>query len=380
MNRILVGGALGALAMYFLDPREGRRRRARTRDKMVHAGKRLNQAGGVTARDTVHRARGVLATARKLFEHDEVSDAVLVERVRAELGRAVSHSHAVVVAADHGHVTLSGPVLSEEARPLLRCVRGVPGVKAVSDRLAVYEDAEAQHVSSLQGGHPRHGARFELFQENWSPAARLVTGTIGAGLVASSFRARGGACALFGTTGSALLARALTNRSLSSFLGLIDAHHGIAVQKTIYVDAPVAEVYAFWTDYQNFPRFMHNVREVQVRDDVSHWVVAGPAGVPVEWNARLVEVEPNALLRWRSTAGSAVKHEGCVRFEGSRVGTRVTVQLRYLPPGGAFGHAVARLFGADPKTEMDADLMRMKSMIETGRAPHDAARPLPRES
>ena len=380
MNRILVGGALGALAMYFLDPREGRRRRARTRDKMVHAGKRLNQAGGVTARDTVHRARGVLATARKLFEHDEVSDAVLIERVRAELGRAVSHPHAVVVAADHGHVTLSGPVLSEEARPLLRCVRGVPGVKAVSDRLAVYEDAEAQHVSSLQGGHPRHGARFELFQENWSPAARLVTGTIGAGLVASSFRARGGACALFGTTGSALLARALTNRSLSSFLGLIGASHGIAVQKTIYVDAPVAQVYAFWTDYQNFPRFMHNVREVQVRDDVSHWVVAGPAGVPVEWNARLVEVEPNALLRWRSTAGSAVKHEGCVRFEGSRVGTRVTVQLRYLPPGGAFGHAVARLFGADPKTEMDADLMRMKSMIETGRAPHDTARPLPRES
>jgi len=380
MNRILVGGALGALAMYFLDPREGRRRRARTRDKMVHAGKRLNQAGGVTARDTVHRARGVLATARKLFEHDEVSDAVLIERVRAELGRAVSHPHAVVVAADHGHVTLSGPVLSEEARPLLRCVRGVPGVKAVSDRLAVYEDAEAQHVSSLQGGHPRHGARFELFQENWSPAARLVTGTIGAGLVASSFRARGGACALFGTTGSALLARALTNRSLSSFLGLIGASHGIAVQKTIYVDAPVAQVYAFWTDYQNFPRFMHNVREVQVRDDVSHWVVAGPAGVPVEWNARLVEVEPNALLRWRSSAGSAVKHEGCVRFEGSRVGTRVTVQLRYLPPGGAFGHAVARLFGADPKTEMDADLMRMKSMIETGRAPHDTARPLPRES
>ncbi len=65
------------------------------------------------------------------------------------------------------------------------------------------------------------------------------------------------------------------------------------VQKTINVDAPVEEVFSFWTDYQNFPRFMHNVREVQVRDDVSHWVVAGPAGVPVQWNARLVEVEPN---------------------------------------------------------------------------------------
>ena len=380
MNRFLFGGALGALAMYFLDPHEGRRRRARTRDKMVHAGKRLNEAGRVTARDTVHRARGVLASARKLFEHEEVDDTVLVERVRAELGRAVSHPHAIEVAADHGYVTLSGPALAEEVRPLLRCVRAVAGVRAVSDRLTVYEDAEAQHVSSLQGGHPRHGARFELFQKHWSPAARLAAGTVGAGLLASSFRARAGACALLGTTGSALLARAITNRSLSAFLGLTDARHGIAVQKTIYVDAPVAEVYAFWTDYHNFPRFMHNVREVQVRDDVSHWVVAGPAGVPVEWNARLVEVEPNALLRWHSTAGSAVKHEGCVRFEGSRVGTRVTVQLRYVPPGGAFGHAVASLFGADPKSEMDADLMRMKSMIETGRAPHDAARRLPRES
>src|ERR1051326_6174520 len=176
MNRLLVGGALGALAMYFLDPHEGRRRRARTRDKMVHAGKRINEAGKMTAR----------ATARKLFEQEEISDAVLVERVRAELVRVVSLPHAVEVAADRGLVTLSGPVLSEEVRPLLPCVRGVPGVKAVSDRLTVYEDAEAQHVSSLQGGHPRHGTRFELLQENWSPAARLAAGTFGAGLLAAS--------------------------------------------------------------------------------------------------------------------------------------------------------------------------------------------------
>jgi uncharacterized membrane protein len=79
-------------------------------------------------------------------------------------------------------------------------------------------------------------------------------------------------------------------------------------------------------------------------------------------------------------AGSALKHEGCVRFEPNRGGTRVSVLLRYVPPGGAFGHAVASLFGADPKSEMDADLLRMKSTIETGRPPHDAAQPLPRES
>jgi uncharacterized membrane protein len=377
MNPILFGGALGALAMYFLDPQQGRRRRARARDKALHAGKVLNQAGLVTARDTAHRAKGVWASTRNLFHHAPVEDAVLVGRVRAELGRFVSHSHAIEVAAEGGHITLSGPILAEEVRPLLRCVRRVPGVRAVSDRLTVHEDATG--VSSLQGGQPALGSRFELLQENWSPAARLAVGSMGAGLMASALRVRGsGICALLGVSGGALLARAATNMSFPRLLGL---RGGVTVQKVINVDAPVSEVFAFWTDYQNFPRFMHNVREVQVHHDHSHWVVAGPAGVPVQWNAQLVEMVPDSLLRWRSTGGSAVKHEGWVRFEANgHGGSRITVRLSYVPPAGAFGHAVATIFGADPKSEMDSDLLRMKTIIETGRVPHDAARPSPRES
>jgi uncharacterized membrane protein len=380
MNRIFLGGALGALSMYFLDPQQGRRRRARTRDKAVHAGRVLNEAGKVTARDTLHRAKGMWAGTRKLFDHGPVSDEVLVGRVRAELGRFVSHSHAIDVAADGGHVRLSGPILAEEVRPLLRHVRRVPGVRAVSDRLTVHEDAS--HVSSLQGGQPAPGSRFELLQENWSPAARLAVGSLGASLIASAFRVRGtGLCAALGLTGGALLARAATNKKLSAVFGLGSARDGIVVQKTINVDAPVEEVFAFWTDYQNFPRFMRNVRQVEVYEDRSRWVVAGPAGVPVQWHAELVEMVENALLKWRSTSGSAVKHEGWVRFEpNGHGGSRITVRLCYVPPGGTFGHGVAALFGADPKSEMDSDLLRMKTIIETGRAPHDAAQPVPRES
>jgi uncharacterized membrane protein len=380
MNRLLFGSALGALAMYFLDPQQGRRRRARTRDKAVHAGRVLNEASKVTARDTVHRAKGVWASTRKLFDHEPVSDEVLVGRVRAELGRFVSHSHAIEVSAEGGHVTLAGPILAEEVRALLRCVRRVPGVRAVSDRLTVHEDAA--HVSSLQGGQPAPGSRFELMQDNWSPAARLAVGSFGAGLVASALRVRGtGLCAALGLAGSALVARAAMNRNLAAIFGLADARDGIVVQKTINVDAPLEEVFGFWTDYQNFPRFMRNVREVQVHNDESHWVVAGPAGVPVQWNAQLVELVPNSLLKWRSTRDSAVKHEGWVRFEANgHGGSRITIRLCYVPPGGAFGHAVAALFGADPKSEMDSDLLRMKTIIETGRVPHDAARPASRES
>lgn len=383
MNPIFLGGAaVGMALMYFLDPNSGRRRRARTRDQVVHAARLVNEGAKVTARDTVHRAYGVWAEAKHLFTHDdeEVGDDALIGRVRAALGRVVSHPHAIEVSASGGHVTLIGPVLSYETRPLLKAVRGVPGVRAVSDQLTVY--TEPGNVSSLQGGEPRSGERFELMQENWSPAARVVAGGAGAALMLAATQARGGLCALLGISGGALLARAATNRDLASLLGF--GERGITVQKTIHVSAPVERVFDFWTDYQNFPRFMHNVREVQqVAENRSHWVVCGPAGVPVQWTAEVTRVVPGELIEWRSVSGSDVRHQGNVRFApNGDNGTRVSVQLSYIPPAGAFGHAVAAIFGADPKSEMDADLLRMKTMIETGHAPHDAARPdaLPRES
>jgi uncharacterized membrane protein len=380
MNPIFLGGAaIGVALMYFLDPNSGRRRRARTRDKAVHAARVVSEGAKVTARDTVHRAQGAWAEARRMFSHEEVGDEVLVDRVRAELGRVVSHPHAIEAAANGGHLTLIGPILSYEVRPLLRAMRRVPGVRAVSDQLTVY--SEPGNLPALQGGEPRIGERFELLQENWSPAARIMAGGAGAALMLAALRARGGLGALMGVSGSALLARAVANRDLASLLGF--GRRGISVQKTIYVAAPVERVFDFWTDYQNFPRFMHHVRDVRpMADNRSHWVVAGPAGVPVQWTAEVTRVVPGELIEWRSISDSDVRHEGAVRFVAtSDGGTRLSVHLSYLPPAGAFGHAVATMFGADPKSEMDADLMRMKSMIETGHPPHDAAQPaLSRES
>jgi uncharacterized membrane protein len=292
--------------------------------------------------------------------------------VRAVLGRYVSHPHAIEVSASGGDVALSGPILAHEVPQLLKAVKAVPGVGRVANQLAAHK--ESGNISSLQGGLPRRGQQWELLQDNWSPAARLVTGTLGLALLL-----RGGVIGRVG--GAALLARAITNLDFATLVGMGEPEDGIEVHKTICVAAPVEQVFAFWSDYQNFPRFMSNVREVRVTEDRSHWVVNGPAGMPVEWTSELVRSEPNSLIEWRSIPGSAVKQEGCVRFQGTDDGgTRVSVELCYLPPAGAFGHAVATIFGADPKSEMDADLLRMKSMIETGRPPHDAARPLPRES
>jgi len=368
MNRILKSAAAGALAMYFLDPQSGRRRRARTRDKVEHARRRLRDAYDVTARDARHRVHGLQAMSRRLLQRGgDVPDETLVGRVRAVLGRYVSHPHAIEVSVDAAQVTLSGPILADEVPGLLGAVKHVPGVRGVENRLEVH--SEPGNVSSLQGGVRRRGQRFELLQDNWSPSARLLVGTLGLGLLL-----RGGLIGRLG--GAALLARATTNLDFATLFGFASPEGGFEVLKTIHVRVPVEKAFDFWSHFENFPHFMSRVRDVHLAGNRSHWVVRGPAGVAVEWTSEVVHSEPHELIAWRSTADSEVSHEGEVRFKPENGGTRVTIRMCYVPPAGVLGHAVAAMFGADPKSEMDADLMRMKHMIETGKPPHDAAQPL----
>src|SRR5262245_44402280 len=95
---LLGGSALGAALMYWLDPQSGRRRRSVARGKVVHAAAELGDGTRVTAIDLAHRARGLVAAASSAVRHEDVSDAVLVERVRAKLGCFCSYSHAIHVA------------------------------------------------------------------------------------------------------------------------------------------------------------------------------------------------------------------------------------------------------------------------------------------
>jgi uncharacterized membrane protein len=152
----------------------------------------------------------------------------------------------------------------------------------------------------------------------------------------------------------------------------------IDVQKTIVIDAPVGEVYAFWSLYDRFPHFMSRVLDVKSSDArpmQSHWRVKGPGGAGLEFDAEVTSAIPNHLIAWRTLDGSSVSHTGSVRFdaEGPRR-TRAHIRMSYVPPGGLVGHSVAAILRADPKSTMDADLVRMKSLIETGHLPRDAAR------
>jgi uncharacterized membrane protein len=144
-----------------------------------------------------------------------------------------------------------------------------------------------------------------------------------------------------------------------------DRRRAVDIQKTLYIEAPIDQVYAFWSNYENFPLFMSHVREVEdLGNGRSRWSVSGPGGVPIEWNASLTQQVPNEVIAWRSEGGSMLDNAGVIRFTPSGPGTRVDLRFCYHPPAGGAGQAVIELLGSDPRTKLNQDLGRMKALLE----------------
>jgi uncharacterized membrane protein len=204
---------------------------------------------------------------------------------------------------------------------------------------------------------------------------RVAAGLSGGLLALSMVRRREPWALPLGVIGLGVLARGLTNLELKRLIGLSEGHRAIDIHKTINIAVPVEQVFEFWSDYENFPKFMRHVKEVRpIGEGRSHWVLTGPAGVPVEWNAVVTQHVPNEVLAWKTEPDSLVQHAGIVHFTGHPDGTTtINIKMSYNPPAGAVGHALAVLFGADSKSLVDDNLVRMKSLIETGKQPRDAA-------
>jgi osmotically-inducible protein OsmY len=139
---VLCGAALALL----LDPGRGAARRARLREKAAAAARRGRTVVERRARDLAQRAKG----RRYEIDHarETVADDVLVERVRAQLGKRARHAGALRVEARAGTVTLAGPILRDEVEGLLEIVTKVRGVKAIEDRLDAHDPPD---VPGLQG-------------------------------------------------------------------------------------------------------------------------------------------------------------------------------------------------------------------------------------
>ncbi|MBA3893126.1 MAG: SRPBCC family protein [Gemmatimonadales bacterium] len=143
---------------------------------------------------------------------------------------------------------------------------------------------------------------------------------------------------------------------------------GVRVEESVVINRPRADVYRFWRNLENLPRFMDHLETVTVLDERrSRWTAKGPAGSRVEWDAEIHNEIPNELIAWRSLEGSEVDNAGSVHFMPTENGdTEVRVVLRYDPPAGRLGAAVARLFGEDPSHQVAEDLRRLKQVVEAG--------------
>lgn len=364
----LGGAAFGAGLMYIADPILGKRRRAVARDAAVHSTKVFGRAISISGRDLAHRLKGVFEETKSLFKRERVDDEILADRVRTEVGRVSSHPNVEVI-VENGCVMLLGPVVDREERPVLNAAQSVRGVCGVVNRMKPYEPLAnmATQASREQ--------QLDIMQTHWAPATRIVVGAIGASTAAAGIKAGFIRGALPRVAGLALLVRAATNMEFKRVVGFKSGRRAVDIQKTIKIAAPIERVYSLWTEYEHFPLFMSRIQEVRdLGNGKSHWIVNGPLGARLEWDAAITQMIPNKLLAWKSEPGSLIQHAGVVRFDSERDYTRVQVRLSYNPPAGAIGHLIASLLGSNPKQEMDEDLVRMQTFIETGKRPHDAVR------
>jgi hypothetical protein len=208
---LLVGGVgLGAGLMYACDPEKGKRRRALLRDQTSSILRETWVNIGKKSRDVRNRTRGLVAEVGTHFRCETVSNEVLEERVRSQMGRAVSESGDIEVLAQEGQVILRGVVPAGEADRLLRCVSGVRGVRGVENQLNVRGRHDAGHaeVRANGDGGAQHASK------SLPTTARVFTTLAGSSLALYGARRRGVVGSVVGVVGMRMLTRGLGNTAL----------------------------------------------------------------------------------------------------------------------------------------------------------------------
>jgi uncharacterized membrane protein len=188
-----------------------------------------------------------------------------------------------------------------------------------------------------------------------------LASSAGAGLLA---RGATGYCPV-----NAMVGRNSADRS--STRAALGGSRGVHVYESILINRPPSELFSFWRDFSNLPRFMKHLENVEVLSPTrSVWTAKALAGTRVTWEADVINEIEGELLGWQSTANSDVATAGSVRFvPAANGGTEIIVHLQYEPPAGKLGSLVASLFGEEPSQQIRADLRRLKEILETGEVP-----------
>lgn len=225
---------------------------------------------------------------------------------------------------------------------------------------------KVERIASSVGG----GALIGYALKNRSKSGILL-GLIGAGLL---YRGASGQCEAYRTLG--------INTADKSEDRAEEVAREVHVERSITINSSRGEMFRFWRNFDNLPRFMENLESVTpIDENRSHWVAKGPGGKKLEWDAEIYNEKENQLIAWRSLSGSDITNAGSVHFEeapGGR-GTLLKVVLNYNPPGGKPAALFAKLFGQEPGQLVERNLKRLKQFIETGEIPTTEGQPSGRE-
>jgi uncharacterized membrane protein len=225
---------------------------------------------------------------------------------------------------------------------------------------------------------------YDKRQTNTTPGVnvgtieRIASAVAGGGLAIYGLSRRSPVGVLATIAGVAFLHRGVTGycdayqrlgiNTADSNNGAEPVAHDIHVEKSVIIDKSPAELYRFWREFENLPRFMDHLESVNtISQTRSHWKVKGPVGSTLEWDAEIYNEKPDEFIAWRSLEGE-VTNAGSVHFlpaPGER-GTQVKVVLNYNAPGGKVSAMLAKMFGQEPGQMIEEDLRRLKEVMEGG--------------
>jgi len=221
--------------------------------------------------------------------------------------------------------------------------------------------ADVERWASALGGAALAAFGVKQMKKDNAIAGAMIAAAGGSLIV----RGATGRCPVYAATG-------ITTANGDDTRTALGGSRGVLVEQVATINASPEELYEFWRDFEQLPKFMKNLESVRRIDTRrSHWVAKGPMGKKVEWDGEIINEIPGELIGWRTLDGADVISAGSVRFKtatGGR-GTEVHVRLQYEPPLGKVGSAVAWLLGQEPSQTIQEDLRRFKQLVEAGEVP-----------
>lgn len=245
-----------------------------------------------------------------------------------------------------------------------------------------WRQRRATDVSAFRSKPAHNPTRYRNISETervLSLAAGVGLGLVGLArgrLSGLALGAMGAALAWRGYSGHCQCYEALgINTARRNSSTAVPAREGCKIEKTIVVDCSPAELYSFWRRFENLPRVMRHLKNVECSDSLrSHWVAEGALGKDVEWDAEIINERENEMIAWRSLPGGDIETAGSVHFRrlSHGHGTEVTVSMKYNPPAGKVGAQIVSLLGEGLEDKLDADLATFQQVMETGVEPAPA--------